>query len=291
MAEFLPSRKHIFLRMEDTISQAKELVYLISPDLRQIPQTVFNKLWDAHRRGVKIFVLYRRCELAGEDEVVKLEQLKGVSIYRHEHVHVNTVFSEKEAVVTSLDLTGPVEESNVEFGIYFRKSYAAEMHEKLLAESKAIRLQGVKMAMHQGTLVELAKIEIPLPVEADKVPPSSMAAAAKKLTPREKQNLILELFSKECQGCVVKVEDHERMRLQGKGIVVFTNKERVELIFVRYEHYNSKKEEVKAYILSQHPGLKVWVTYNRITVNAERSDDIVGLFTTVKNAVTSLSLV
>lgn len=293
MAEFLESRAHINIRIEDTVSQAKEFVYLISPNLSQIPQPVFTKLWKALSQGVKVFLIYRHSSLVEQAEISKLEQLRNISIYHHEHLHVNANFNEKEAVVTSLNISGEIEESNIEFGIYFRKNYAADMYEKLLSESKRIQRQAVKMVLHNGKLIERSIVEIRPPIAATDTQQQAASSPdfSKKLTVKEKQYLILDIFSKECKDCVIKVEDHERIRVQGKGIVIFTNKEKVEVIFVRYDTYNLNKDAVKEYIITRHPDLQLWLTYNRITISVDRREEVISVFSTIKDALTSLNLV
>lgn len=296
MADFLATRLHINMRIEDTISQAKEYIYLLTSDFAHLPQPMFQKLWEASSRGVKVFIIYANTTLP-DDQLPSLQKFRNLSLYCNPALRYNTTFNEHEAVMHSVSTTAHTAPEEIHSGIHFKKKYASEMHDKLLSETKEIRNNGVKMTVNAGQLVDYLKLQetfikaeeerkASTPVTTENPTPTSTPVYGnKKLTVKEKQKLILDTFAEQCPDCQVKVEDAERIRIQGKGIVVFTNKEKIEIIFVRYDTFNAKKEEFKEHILRQHPALPIWCTYNRITLHADKADEIVTLFGSFKNAL------
>jgi hypothetical protein len=298
MADFLATRLHINMRIEDTISHAKEYIYLLTSDFAHLPQPLFQKLWEASSRGVKVFIIYANTSLT-EDQLPTLQKFRNLSLYSNPGLRYNTTFNEHEAVIHSISTTSHIAEDEIHSGVHFKKKYASEMHEKLLGETKEIRNNGTKMTVNGGQLVDYLKLqETFVKAEEEKKinlpPPTSTDApvyGSKKLTVKEKQKLILDTFAEQCPDCQVKIEDAERVRVQGKGIVVFTNKEKIEIIFVRYDTFNAKKEEFKEHVLRLHPGLPIWCTYNRITLHADKADEIITLFASIKNGLALFGLV
>lgn len=305
MADFLATRLHINMRIEDTISQAKEYIYLLTSDFAHLPQPMFQKLWEASSRGVKVFIIYANTSLP-DDQLPALQKFRNLSLYCNPGLRYNTTFNEHEAVMHSVSTTSHTAENEIHSGIHFKKKYASEMHEKLLSETKEIRNNGTKMTVNAGQLVDYLKLQETFikAQEANKEKTVESSARTdspatdthtpvygnKKLTVKEKQKLILDTFAGQCPDCQVKVEDAERIRIQGKGIVVFTNKEKIEIIFVRYDIFNAKKEEFKEHVLRLHPGLPIWCTYNRITLHADKADEIVTLFKSIRESLALFGL-
>jgi|GEM_PF-4547946 len=278
-------------KIEQMIAEAKEYIYLISPYLYHIPKTALNHLINANNRGVRVVLIFKKGLVVQGKEIEKLQILNNLNCFCSDRLHGKLYFNENEGVVSSFNLFSGEPLSSIEFGVHFTRASHPGMFAKVLTDSESILHQSLLMRIEDARLVEVPVVRMKPEKKPPKAPVESSLADSKKLTPKEKQNLILELFSTECKECVIKVEDHERLRVQGAGIVVFTNKERVEIIFVRYAAFNPLKDEVKEYIESQHPGLQIWVTYNRMTINVETSHEVISLFSTIKEALTTFQLV
>ena len=289
MADFLATQGHIKLRIEDTISHAKEFIYFVTCELSVLPQSVFQKLWHASSKGVKVFIIFGENKVPDADLAV-FQTFKNLSIYTNPSIRFNTTFNEHEAVTHSLCITSNAEPGDIHSGIHFKKKYASVMYEHLLEEVKKVRNNGTKMTLHQGQLHDYLKIQTDLiKAEEERKPipqtPEAVIYGSKKLTAKERQKLIVDTFGSQCPDCSIKVEDAERIRIQGKGLVVFTNKEKSEVIFVRYDSFNARKDEFKEHILRKHPGLKIWCTYNRITLHVDKAEEVVSVFISIKDAL------
>jgi hypothetical protein len=291
MADFLPSSDRIIARVEDVVDQAKEVVHLLSPAINQLPETFSTKMWEALRRGVKIFVIYREINEEGEKHLVRLQHSRLI-ILRKSDLNTSVYFNEKEAVVTSLQFFG-LREKTIEFGTYIRKTYASAMYGEIMSEFRTMLAHSMKMVIQDQKLVteeevyerkkqifeSQPKIEEPAPI------------STKILTVKEKQGVLLKIFARECPDCTVKVEDADRIRLYGKGIVLNLSGDRVDLIFVHYSALQARMEEVKAHISSKHPEVKVWVLYNRINLKLEYEKDITAMFFTMRDVVGVFNLI
>lgn len=304
MADFLATQAHINMRTEDTISQAKEYIYLLTSDFSTLPHGLFQKLWEASSKGVKVFIIYPENKVHDAD-LATLARFKNLSLYCNPSLRYNATFSEKEVILHSISLTSSSSSGEIHSGIHFKKKYASEMHDKIVDEAKEIRNSSTKMVVHGGRLVDYLQIQETLikaeqekkatqaatNIQPSATPTDAVIYGNKKLTAKEKQKLIIDTFRDRCPDCQLKIEDSERMRIQGKSIVVFTNKEKIEVIFVRYDVFNACKEAFKDHILQIHPGLPIWCTYNRITLHAAKADEIVSLFDSFKEALTLFLLV
>jgi hypothetical protein len=293
MPEFLTS-KSISDRVEQMIVEAQEFIYLVSPYLYNISKEIFDGLKSAEERGVRVVLVYKKGLGAQGKEIEKLYNLSNLTIFCSERLHARAYFNEKEGIVTSFNLLSGEGTYNIDYGIHLTKSANSDMYGNILSETQLVVNQSRQMRIEQSKLVEVPVVrQKPEPKPVEKRETAEVMPGldpTKKLTTKEKQNLLLELFSKECKDCLIKVEDAERLRIHGAGIVLFTNKERVEIIFVRYASFTPLKDEIKEYILAVHPEIKIWVTYNRITINADRADEVISLFSTVKEAITAYNL-
>lgn len=289
MPEFLTNAT-VVERIEETIASSGEFVYLICPYLYEMPLSTLKQLKAAGERGVSTTIIYKKGLAVNGKEIVKLTNIENLSIYSAENIHAKAYFSEREAIVTSFNLLSGEGTYSLEFGVAFSKQEHPDLYAKLFDESQKLVKLARQMRIEDSKLAEIPIVRPKIVRTQQEKIPEGLSIPNKRLTPKEKHALILELFAKECADCQVKVEDNERLRIPGSGIVVFVNKERVEIIFVRYTTFNQIKEEVREYILSGHPGLQVWVNYNRIIVQAEQSEEVAMLFMTVKDAVKAFNL-
>ena len=297
MAEFLKSMD-IEDRVEKIIANSREFVYLITPYLYHVSPMILREIAEADKRGVKITIIYKKGLVMSVKEVEKLNEIASVTIMSHEHLHAKAYFSESEAVITSYNLLsnegGTV---TIDFGLCFQKAEQPEAYEQLLKESRVVESKSKNMKLMESKLVDEDSLKPPPEKKyrevktSVKAPPIVPGVGGKSLTPKEKQALVVEIFNEQCPDCQVKVEDGERMRVQGKSIVIFTPKERVEVIFVRYATFQSKLDQVKEFFQDKHPGHGIWCTYNKITLSADKPEEVRMLFPSVREAITSLGLV
>jgi hypothetical protein len=298
MADFLSSSSRIISRIEDMVDQAAEVIHLLSPTFTTLPETFSTKLWEALRRGVKIFIIYREIRDTAEKQLVRLQHSRLI-ILQNSNLNTSAYFNEKEAILTSHRFFAAQEQS-IEFGTYFKKSYAASMFAELHREFKTILIESMKMVIEDQKFIREEEViarnievnenrEREARLLKDEDPAGPMLT--KLLTVKEKQTILLKIFKRECPDCTLKIEDAERIRLVGKGIVLALSTERVDLIFVHYSTLQAKMDEVKAFILSKHPDHKVWVQYNRINLKLEYEKDITEMFFTMREVVDAFNLI
>lgn len=294
MAEFLRSTDHIVTKIEEIITQAKEFVYFMSADFSQMPRLLSNRLWEARKRGAKVILIYGKGELTDEADIISVQDSR-ISIFCQPHLKTNAYLNEKEAVLSSFGLFSPSKQPGIEFGTYFRKAYAPEVHAELLKEFRSILGRAVKMVVENGKLVseeeliQTRKEVIPEVSSLDDGAPAILST--KVLTVKEKRDVVLKLFSRENKDCTIKIEDTERLRIVGKGIVLVLSDERVDMVFVYYEAFQSRIEEIKKFIMTKHPELKVWFQYNRINMNLNRESEIASVFFTIRETVAAFKLI
>ena len=288
MAQFLSTAQRISSKIEDIIINAKEFVYLISPQFSQIQEPLLTRMWEALGRGVKVTVVYREATWHDDHGILLLQKRK-ISLYCNASLNTSAYLNETEGVVSSFKLFAPTEQHGIEFGVYFRKLYSKDMYDELLKESRTMHTDGIKMVVENAGLVSYEDVIARMP--KPEVPDEAIILATKKLSVKEKQKVILKIFARECKECTMKIEGEDRLRIVGKGIVLALSNERVDVIFVHYTTFQARIEEVKKYILSSHPNLKAWFQYNRINMNLESEGEIANVFPTLRQAMTSFELI
>ena len=288
MAELITDAR-ISGKIEDLISGSGEFVCLICPYLYHLPALMIKDLKKADERGVRVVLIYKKGLVVQGKEIEKLETIKNVEIYCSERLHAKAYFNEQEGIVTSFNLLSGEASGTIEFGVHFSRAADPSVYDQLLSVTEVLKKDSMKMRADAAKLVEIPSPKI-IPERRRVTLPEGIVVESKKLNPREKQTLILDLLTREAGDCLVKVENQERLRIQGPGIVIFTNKDRIEIIFVRYGTFNSCKEQLKEFLQVQHPGLQVWVTYNRITFTIDKSDEVISLFYTMKDGLSAFGL-
>ena len=137
MPEFLTTRG-ITAKIENIIADAKEVLFLISPYLSYIPESIILRLEDALKKGVRLTLVFKSLDKIHPNEIQKLETLSGIDLFYNSNLHAKAFFNEKEAVITSFNLSGYSEKNNIEFGIHFTRIDSQAMFEKLVSESQMI---------------------------------------------------------------------------------------------------------------------------------------------------------
>jgi hypothetical protein len=289
MAQFLSNSQHILTTIDDVITHAKDVVYFVSPEFSEMPESTLRKVYEALARRVKIVVIYREAILKGMAEMLLLLG-RNVNFYRSSELNTSAYFSEKEAVLTSFQLFVPSSQVRAEFGVFFKKAYSGGMHDELVKECNRLQTSAARMVIDNNEVLSWEEAQARKPKIDYTVSEPVIATSDKKLTVKEKQKFILNLFARECKDCNIKIEGEDRLRLYGKGIALALTKERIDIIFVQYNTYIAKMEDVKQFVTAKHPKLKVWFQYNRINMNLESENEIESVFPTLRHAMTSFQL-
>jgi phosphatidylserine/phosphatidylglycerophosphate/cardiolipin synthase-like enzyme len=138
MPKFLES-KGLTYHLDQIIKNAKESVFLISPFLC-IPESLITSINSALRRNVEVTIIYGIRDQFKNYEQDRLDRLEPkFNLFFHPRLHAKAYFNEKEALVTSLNLSDAAEDnSSKEFGVYFTKLESKEMYESLIQETTEI---------------------------------------------------------------------------------------------------------------------------------------------------------
>jgi hypothetical protein len=138
MPEFLTTRG-IASKIESIISDSKNSLFIVSAYLNFIPDNFIHKIQKAIERGVKVTIVFRDFDSLHINEINKLESIKGgLNLFQNTNLHAKAYFNEKEAVVTSFNLSQRSEQKNIEFGVYFTLNDSRIMFESLLNETEFI---------------------------------------------------------------------------------------------------------------------------------------------------------
>ncbi|MBI2836481.1 MAG: hypothetical protein HYX85_02165 [Chloroflexi bacterium] len=142
MAQFLDT-SGISFEIENIVKNARNELVLISPYLR-LSKTLFERLKDTERNGVKnIILIYGKDELR-PDEKSQLRRLKNLSLRFFVNLHAKCYYNQDSMVITSMNMHEFSEKNNREMGILIRKegsdsevfSAAKKEAESILAHSR-----------------------------------------------------------------------------------------------------------------------------------------------------------
>ena len=118
MAEFLTTHGTAY-QIENIIKGAKRDLYLVSPYL-QLSGILFERLVDADKRGVKIYIIYGKDEL-NEEQWKQLEKLKNLKAYFSQNLHAKCYFNEAIMIITSMNMYEYSEKNNKEMGVLINR--------------------------------------------------------------------------------------------------------------------------------------------------------------------------
>ncbi|BAS31154.1 phospholipase D-like domain-containing protein [Dehalococcoides mccartyi] len=135
MAEFLTTHA-VAYNIENIIINAKELLVLISPYL-QLSKTFYERIRDAHNKGVQVVIIYGKDQLKPEEKV-QLNSLPNVDIYFCENLHAKCYFNDYSMIITSMNMFEFSEKNNREMGILIQKDTDIVVFNKALGEVKSI---------------------------------------------------------------------------------------------------------------------------------------------------------
>lgn len=128
---------------ECMLSRARKFILLVTPFVR-LSQNCFERLLVASRRGIRITVVCRESKLESVDRL-RLEQMNAI-IRDSPRVHAKCYASEREIVLTSLNLDWSSQVNNWEMGVHASSSHEiyknamAEVNQILRAASGIVRL-------------------------------------------------------------------------------------------------------------------------------------------------------
>jgi late competence protein required for DNA uptake (superfamily II DNA/RNA helicase) len=118
MAEFLTTQGTSY-HLENIIVNASKWLVLVSPYLN-ITQNFLQRLQDADKNKVKIYIIYGKKELKPEEEL-KLQKLHNLYLRYYKNLHAKCYSNEDAMIITSMNLLEFSEKTNREMGILIRK--------------------------------------------------------------------------------------------------------------------------------------------------------------------------
>lgn len=137
MAEFLTTRG-VNTSIERILANATEKLILISPYINFVQPDYIERMKYALERKVRVVLVCRDSFNIHYNEMDKLKTLTGLEFYEHPDVHAKAYFNEREAVITSFNLSGASEANNIEFGMSFTAEFSKDSYDRLVMESDRI---------------------------------------------------------------------------------------------------------------------------------------------------------
>ncbi len=147
MAEFLTTRGTSH-QIENIIMEAKGKLILLSPFL-QLSKTLFERLKDASKKGVKIKIIYGKDELK-PNEKNSLAELTNVELFFHENLHAKCYFNETKMVITSMNMYQFSENNNREMGILIDAKTETDLFQKAVNEAASIIEHSEIIPLHKS---------------------------------------------------------------------------------------------------------------------------------------------
>jgi hypothetical protein len=135
MAKFLKTTG-VSYHLQQLIENADETLILISPFLK-VNDRLRQSLEDKDRMKIDIRVVYGKNELAPK-EIDWLRSLQFVRTSFLENLHAKCYLSEKEAILTSMNLYEFSQVNNEEMGIHITKEDDSELYAEIRAEAQRL---------------------------------------------------------------------------------------------------------------------------------------------------------
>lgn len=167
MAEFLTTQGTSY-HLENIIVNASKWLVLVCPYLN-ITQNFLQRLQDADRRKVKIYIIYGKKELNIEEEN-KLRKLENLSLLYCKNLHAKCYLNENTMIITSMNLLEFSEKTNREMGVLIVSSNEDDkkIYEDALREVKSI----FNVSKEENVILEIEDKHIKRP-QASNVSPTS----------------------------------------------------------------------------------------------------------------------
>lgn len=150
MAEFLTTSGTSY-HIENIIKGAKSKLVLVTPYLK-LTKTLFERLRDADKRGVKITLIFGKNELP-TDQQGWLGELSRLEVFYFENLHAKCYFNEDTMVITSMNMYEFSEKNNREMGVLIARKADADLFQNAVVETKSIQESSQKMIIKWGRYV------------------------------------------------------------------------------------------------------------------------------------------
>lgn len=137
MSEFLDTQGVSYF-LKKLINNSNDKLYLISPYL-QLNNQLKLSLEDRHKFSIDIIIIYGKVTDINPDDSEWLKSMPGIKLMFHKDLHAKCYFTEKEAIITSMNLYMFSQQNNVEMGIYISKENDEELYKQVASEVDRIK--------------------------------------------------------------------------------------------------------------------------------------------------------
>lgn len=138
MAEFLDTQG-VSYYLKKLINNAEDKLYLVSPYL-QLNNQLKLSLEDRHKFNIDIIMIYGKISDINPDDSTWLQSMQGgIKLLFHKDLHAKCYFSEKEAIITSMNLYMFSQQNNVEMGIYVSRQDDEKLYQEIAKEVDRIK--------------------------------------------------------------------------------------------------------------------------------------------------------
>ena len=149
MAKFLNTSATNY-RLEELIKEAREYLYIISPFLR-LNDRIKELLTDKDRMKIEVRIVYGKSELAPQ-EINWLSSLDFIRTSFCQNLHAKCYLSEREAIITSMNLYEFSQQNNNEMGVHMERGNDSYLYsdtyeevQRLFRISEQVRLTAEKV--------------------------------------------------------------------------------------------------------------------------------------------------
>jgi len=157
MINFLTTRG-VSSRLETLIAESKSFLILVSAYIH-IPSGLVSEINAAIKRGVKVSIVFGKEPSLSPHRLDRLNEIYGdIKIYYCERLHAKAYLSDKDCIITSMNLIEYSENNNIEYGVGADSttSIYIELKEKvnvLISESKNVKITNGKLSFTSATPV------------------------------------------------------------------------------------------------------------------------------------------
>lgn len=192
MAKFLKTTG-VSYHLQQLIDNANESLILISPFLK-VNDRLRQSLEDKDRMKIDIRVVYGKNELAPK-EIDWLRSLQFVRTSFLENLHAKCYLSEKEAILTSMNLYEYSQVNNEEMGIYITKEDDAELYGEIRIEAQRL------LRIADEIRVSVEKVSKEKEINSQKKESKAATTGSKGFCIRCKKEITLDITAPYCASC------------------------------------------------------------------------------------------
>ncbi len=192
MAKFLKTTG-VSYHLQQLIDGADESLILISPFLK-VNDRLRQSLEDKDRMRTDISVVYGKNELAPK-EIDWLRSLHFIRTSFLENLHAKCYLSEKEAILTSMNLYEFSQVNNEEMGIYITKEDDPELYGDIRTEAQRL------LRIADEIRVSVEKVSKEKEIIAGKKEEKTTASDEKGFCVRCKKEIALDITAPYCASC------------------------------------------------------------------------------------------